>query len=71
LSRSDHADHSFSSFFIIEHPSPRVVTHTPLKNESATANVNCRLLWLLDASNPAITIKDISKYHKDDFNDDD
>jgi hypothetical protein len=51
---------------MIQHPSPRIATHSPVKNETVTANVNCRLLCLLDKSNPAMTIDNISKYYQND-----
>jgi len=51
-----------SSFFIIKHPSPPVATHSSGNKDgvAVTAKVFCRLLCLLDRSNPAITIDNIS-----------
>ncbi len=58
----NYSNYSFSSFFIIKHPSPPIATCSPPKNENVTAKVNCRLLCLLDTSSPQITIDNISKY---------
>jgi len=54
----------FSSFFIIQHPSPPIATHSPGNKDGVTAKVACRLLCLLDRSNPVITIDNISKDYK-------
>jgi hypothetical protein len=55
----------FSAFFIIQHPSPAVATHSLRTNDGVTAKIHCRLLCLLDRSNPAITIDNISKDYQD------
>ncbi len=49
-----------SSFFIIKHPSPPIATHSSGNKDGVTAKIFCRLLCLLDRSNPAITIDNIS-----------
>ncbi|CAF4972178.1 unnamed protein product, partial [Rotaria sp. Silwood1] len=51
-----------NSFFIIQHPTPSIVTHSPLKRQLVTAKIYCRLVSLLDKENSAITIDDITPY---------
>ncbi|CAF3730098.1 unnamed protein product [Rotaria sordida] len=51
-----------NSFFIIQHPTPSIVTHSPLNKEPVTAKIFCRLLCLLDKEHSAITINDITPY---------
>ncbi|CAF4445397.1 unnamed protein product [Rotaria sp. Silwood2] len=51
-----------NSFFIIQHPIPSIVTHSPLNKPLVTAKIYCRLLCLLDKENSAITIDDITPY---------
>ncbi|CAF3304259.1 unnamed protein product [Rotaria sp. Silwood2] len=51
-----------NSFFIIQHPTPSIVTHSPLNKPLVTAKIYCRLLCLLDKENSAITIDDITPY---------
>jgi len=64
----DYFNYSFSSFFIIQHPSPPIATCSTAKNEDVTAKLNCQLLCLLDRTNPSINIENISKYYMDNLN---
>lgn len=59
----------FSSFFIIQHPSPPIATHSTRVNGGVTAKINCRIICLLDRSQPTITIDNISKYYQNNLND--
>jgi hypothetical protein len=51
----------FSSFFIIQHPTPTIATHSQKVNGAVTAKINCKIMCLLDKSHPNITIDNISK----------
>jgi hypothetical protein len=57
----------FSSFFIIQHPSPSITTYRGTVNGSVKAKINCRVICLLDRSQPNITIDNISKYSQDNL----
>ena len=57
----------FSSFFIIQQPSPPIATLGALGGERVKATINCKILCLLNISDPTITVDSISKYCKDDL----
>ncbi|CAF3352908.1 unnamed protein product [Rotaria socialis] len=49
-----------NSFFIIQHPSPPIATHSTTTKEPVTAKIHCRILSLLDTSTTQITIDNIT-----------
>jgi hypothetical protein len=59
----------FSSFFIIQHPSPPIATHSTRVNGGVTAKINSRIICLLDRSQATISIDNISEYHQNNLHD--
>ncbi|CAF1983374.1 unnamed protein product [Rotaria magnacalcarata] len=49
-----------NSFFIIQHPSPPIATHSATTKEPVAAKIHCRILSLLDTSTSQITIDNIT-----------
>jgi hypothetical protein len=69
ISRGSFSRQFFSSFFIIQHPSPPIVVLNPPKNGDITGKLDCHLLCLFHIPSSSITINSTSKYREDDFND--